>query len=93
MSLDTMSLDTMSLDTMASRGMLPIPTPTVKGNYAQHGQGKAGDGLATWATKFFGPGPLHPEFVEWVMGFPRGWTDCPASETLWCLSAPKSLDG
>jgi hypothetical protein len=20
-------------------------------------------------------GPLNPEWVEWLMGFPRGWTD------------------
>jgi DNA (cytosine-5)-methyltransferase 1 len=22
------------------------------------------------------PGDLNPEFVEWLMGFPPGWTDC-----------------
>ena len=22
------------------------------------------------------PGPLAPEFVEWLQGFPIGWTDC-----------------
>jgi hypothetical protein len=21
-------------------------------------------------------GPLSPRFVEWLMGFPDGWTDC-----------------
>jgi len=26
-------------------------------------------------------GRLNPEFVEWLMGFPIGWTDCDALET------------
>jgi hypothetical protein len=24
---------------------------------------------------------LNPLFVEWLMGYPPGWTDCDASET------------
>lgn len=27
-----------------------------------------------------GGGPLNPEWVEWLMGFPAGWTDCQDSE-------------
>lgn len=27
------------------------------------------------------PQYLNPEFVEWLMGFPIGWTDCDVSET------------
>ena len=27
------------------------------------------------------PGPLNPQFVEIMMGFPIGWTDCASSET------------
>ena len=27
------------------------------------------------------PQYLNPEFVEWLMGFPPGWTDCEPSET------------
>lgn len=26
------------------------------------------------------PGPLLPSFVEWMMGFPDGWTDLDESE-------------
>ncbi len=26
-------------------------------------------------------GSLNPEWVEWLMGFPIGWTDCGPSET------------
>ena len=28
-----------------------------------------------------GTGDLNPEFVEWLMGFPIGWTECSASGT------------
>ena len=27
-------------------------------------------------------GSLNPEWVEWLMGYPPGWTDCEDSETL-----------
>ena len=30
-------------------------------------------------------GQLNPTWVEWLMGFPLGWTDCVASETPSCL--------
>jgi hypothetical protein len=32
-------------------------------------------------------GQLNPTWVEWLMGFPLGWTDCEPSET---PSSPKS---
>jgi hypothetical protein len=32
-------------------------------------------------------GFANPQFVEWLMGFPLGWTDCAVSET---PSSPKS---
>jgi len=34
-------------------------------------------------------GRLNPEWVEWLMGFPIGWTDCDASETQACPKSPK----
>ena len=47
-------------------------TPTVNGNYNRKGSSpKSGDGLATQV----GGGPLNPTWVEWLMGFPPGWTD------------------
>src|SRR5690606_38011903 len=39
------------------------------------------------------PGRLSPLFVEWMMGFPIGWTDVEPSETPSSLSAPRSSDG
>lgn len=34
-------------------------------------------------------GPLNPMWVEWLMGFPQGWTDSDASETPSCHKSPK----
>jgi len=34
-------------------------------------------------------GKLNPEFVEWLMGFPVGWTDCDALETQSFRRSPK----
>jgi hypothetical protein len=51
-------------------------TPTVKGNYNRAGiSAKSGDGLATQVG-----GPLNPQFVEWLMGYPLEWTALPVSE-------------
>jgi hypothetical protein len=54
-----------------------LPTPTVNENYNRKGASpSSGDGLATVAG-----GPLNPTWVEWLMGFPLGWTDLGVSET------------
>ena len=46
-------------------------TPTVCGNYNRKGLSKtSGDGLATQVG-----GKLNPTWVEWLMGWPLGWTD------------------
>src|SRR6202012_2154316 len=46
------------------------PTPSVCGNYNRKGASPtSGDGLATRAG-----GALNPTWVEWLMGYPEGWT-------------------
>ena len=46
-------------------------TPTVKGNYNRKGLSKtSGDGLSTQVG-----GKLNPPWVEWLMGWPIGYTD------------------
>ena len=52
-------------------------TPTVCGNYNRKGASKtSGDGLATQVG-----GKLNPMWVEWLMGWPLGWTDLKPLET------------
>ena len=43
-------------------------------------EGSGGDDLATAVARTTG-GALNPTWVEWLMGFPLGWTDCGPSET------------
>jgi hypothetical protein len=38
-------------------------------------------------------GSLNPTWVEWLMGFPLGWTDCGASATQSSHKSQKSSDG
>ena len=46
------------------------PTPTENGNYNRKGaSASSGDGLATAIG-----GQLNPTWVEWLQGFPLGWT-------------------
>ncbi len=37
-------------------------------------------------------GRLNPTWVEWLMGFPLGWTDLDVSATRWCPPLPSSTD-
>jgi len=38
-------------------------------------------------------GVLNPEWVEWLMGFPAGWTDCGDSVTPSSPRSPSTSDG
>jgi len=69
-----------SLQTMAARGMLP--TPTAKANQLAPDQSKYSSGKALRELATHGIQPargerlrLSPLFVEYLMGFPPGWTD------------------
>jgi hypothetical protein len=71
-----------------------LPTPTVqdaKNNGAQAQQERNMRPL----NAVIG-GSLNPEWVEWLMGWPGGWTDLAASVTdkfrLWCDSHGISYD-
>jgi len=80
-------------DTRNGRGQVQLchlvrtPTPTARdwksGSQAtQAERGRvAGPTLAEWSG-----GQLNPPWVEWLMGFPIGWTACDASETQLSLS-------
>jgi len=38
------------------------------------------DNLCSWTAKHEGSGALNPEWVEWLMGFPAGWTSLTPQE-------------
>jgi hypothetical protein len=69
------------LPTAVARAMWPTPAsrdyrhPNAK-PFAERGGGSKGEQLPNAAG-----GPLNPTWVEWLMGYPAGWTDCGRSET------------
>ena len=57
-----------------------LPTLTVCGNYNRKGASEtSGDGLATVIG-----GPMNPEWLEWFMGVPKGWTGREPLGKEWC---------
>lgn len=97
-----------SLETLARRGILPTPIASLaqgRGGTirAETGTGNRagrilsdvvkarsllpGTGLATAVA-----GTLSPRFVEWLMGFPDGWTDCEPLAMPLFPSAPRLWD-
>jgi hypothetical protein len=67
-----------TLHGLASTGRLPTPTATMadtKGDLIGHLRGTKGDGKDCLPSAIGAGGALHPQFVEWMMGFPKGWTD------------------
>ena len=58
--------------------MWPTPKASPSGpDYARIDRdGSGGDDLATAVATLGDIGQLNPTWVEWLMGFPAGWTDC-----------------
>ena len=76
---DGNSASTHSLATVVAKSRQSCPTPTVSGNHNVKGASPtSGDGLAAAVGKTIGRGNagghLNPEWVEWLMGWPIGWT-------------------
>ena len=76
--------------------LLPTPSASSYGSNRGGAKGRTGKvrySLAALASRgqlaIHPRGPLSPIFVEWLMGFPIGWTDLKHSETPSYLSAPK----
>jgi hypothetical protein len=72
-----------------SQGGVPLQV-AVRWRTPQAGEGNGGGqdpekrkagGHSVYLRDQVGPGQLNPLWVEWLMGFPIGWTDCELSET------------
>jgi hypothetical protein len=76
------------------RRQWPTPKASPSGpDYALAGrESSGGDDLATSVARET-PGQLNPTWVEWLMGFPLGWTDSAASETPSSPRSQKRSDG
>lgn len=57
-----------------------LPTPTV-GNATGGNMTRGGERSNEPLLPGVAGGPLNPPWVEWLCGFPIGWTDCEHSET------------
>jgi hypothetical protein len=51
-------------------GFAKMPTPTARDHRSQNKNGRFADQLPNQVG-----GQLNPEWVEWLMGFPAGWTE------------------
>jgi hypothetical protein len=49
-------------------------------------------GLTTAVKEHKGGGTLNPTWVEWLMGYPSGWTDLNVSETVSSPTSPTTSD-
>jgi hypothetical protein len=61
------------------------PTPVARdykgqGMSRERRETREPDNLCSWTKKHEGSGSLNPAWVEWLMGFPEGWTDLKPSE-------------
>jgi hypothetical protein len=74
-----------------------VPTPNARDYKGAPGQGlrdRGGRGASLPATvkDLEGSGSLNPTWVEWLMGFPLGWTDLEASGTPSSLRSQSGSD-
>ena len=55
--------------------------------------GKDRGSSAGWGLRDAAGGSLNPTWVEWLMGYPAGWTDCEDSGTPSSPRSPSTSDG
>lgn len=71
-----------SNDDLPTRVSRMLPTPTAN----------CWDGLQSHGVNVV-TGQLNPTWVEWLMGYPAGWTDCEDSATPSSPRSPSTSDG
>jgi len=71
------------------------PTPQAGANNPAAHNAMSGDFKERFCERAGIPitGQLNPMWVEWLMGFPLGWTVLDASETQWFLNVRNGLEG
>ena len=77
-------------------GFVSTPTATRRGSYKTGRTGKQKGGcrnLSEGAAALGSRGELNPPWVEWLQGFPIGWTDLGDSETPSCPKLPSGSEG
>jgi len=67
-----------------------LPTPAASPYGSNRGGGAGRIGKIRLSLRGIFGGPENPEYIEWMMGLPTGWTDCDASGTPWFPSKPRS---
>ena len=81
------------------RALEKWPTPVARDykgqgmSVARRAAGRKPDNLCSAVSVTDGSGSLNPPWVEWLMGFPLGWTDCEPSATRSSRKSPKSWGG
>ncbi len=68
-------------DYQAANRLLPTPIANDAKNATLPPAAKKRDSIPGALIREGISGSLNPVWVEWLMGFPPGWTDCDASET------------
>jgi len=68
-------------DYQAANRLLPTPIANDAKNATLPPAAKKRDSIPGALIREGISGSLNPLWVEWLMGFPIGWTDCDASET------------
>jgi hypothetical protein len=78
-----------SLETLAKGGGLPTPVARDwkgQGMSKERRETRKPDNLCSMAKEHNGTARLHPQFVEWMMGYPIEWTALEAWATQWFRS-------